>query len=124
MDPHSGKFVPLKEDVRDQMQELESQMAGQVALGVEAQLEGLLLRPDGTPVPKHWAIFTQDELVEIKGYTFRVKYIGETAILFEPVKAADLSDALVAKMPREFRQEVQRSRATARKRKRKKRRGR
>ena len=44
-----------------------------------------LIRPDGTPVPKHWSVFTMDEDVVIKGYTFRVKYIGETAILFEPV---------------------------------------
>jgi len=44
-----------------------------------------LLRPNGEPVPSHWTQFCLDELVEIKGYTFRVKYIGETSILFEPV---------------------------------------
>jgi hypothetical protein len=44
-----------------------------------------LVRPDGTPVPKHWTVFTQGELVAIKGYTFKVAYIGETSILFEPV---------------------------------------
>jgi hypothetical protein len=45
----------------------------------------MLLRPNGEPVPSHWVQFAIDELVEIKGYTFRVKYIGESAILFEPV---------------------------------------
>lgn len=44
-----------------------------------------LLRPDGTPVPDHWSTFKVGEHVVIKGYTFRVAYIGETSILFEPV---------------------------------------
>lgn len=51
----------------------------------ELQATGQLVRPDGTPVPKTWSVFAVDELVEIKGYTFRVRYIGETSILFEPV---------------------------------------
>jgi len=45
-----------------------------------------LLRADGSPVPKHWTILKQGELIDIKGYTFRIEYIGETAILLEPVK--------------------------------------
>jgi len=44
-----------------------------------------LLRPNGDPVPKHWCVFCVGEHVVIKDYTFRVAYIGETAILFEPV---------------------------------------
>lgn len=44
-----------------------------------------LIRPDGSPVPKHWSIFTMGEEVTIKDYLFRVAYIGESAILFEPV---------------------------------------
>ena len=44
-----------------------------------------LLRPDGTPVPDHWCIFSVDEHVVIKGYTFVIRYIGETSILLEPV---------------------------------------
>lgn len=51
--------------------------------------ESTLLRPDGTPVPPHWPVFTVGELVVIKDYTFRVAYIGETAILFEPVRPED-----------------------------------
>jgi len=48
-----------------------------------------LVKVDGTPVPKTWTTFTIGELVEIKGSTFRVAYIGETSLLFEPVKPTD-----------------------------------
>ena len=44
-----------------------------------------LLRPDGSEVPKHWAVFSIGELVVIKDYTFKVAYINDGAILFEPV---------------------------------------
>ncbi len=44
-----------------------------------------LTRPDGSPVPKDWSIFTVGEEVTIKDYTFKVAYIGESVILFEPV---------------------------------------
>ena len=49
--------------------------------------EGLsgLLRPNGKPVPQHWTQFQMGELVVIKNYTFKVAYIGESALLFEPV---------------------------------------
>jgi hypothetical protein len=47
-----------------------------------------LLRPDGTPVPKHWSVFRVGENVVIKEYTFKVAYIGESNILFEPVGPA------------------------------------
>ncbi len=48
-----------------------------------------LLRPDGSVVPKHWTVLKHGELVDIKGYTFRIQYIGETSILLEPVKPTD-----------------------------------
>jgi hypothetical protein len=44
-----------------------------------------LYRPNGEQVPDHWTKFSVGEHVVIKGYTFAVAYIGETAILFEPV---------------------------------------
>ena len=44
-----------------------------------------LLRPNGKLVPKTWTIFSMGEEVVIKDYTFKVAYIGETSILFEPV---------------------------------------
>ncbi|MDD5542920.1 MAG: hypothetical protein PHX83_07065 [Acidobacteriia bacterium] len=46
-----------------------------------------LVRPNGEPVPKHWTQFTVGENVVIKDYTFKVAYVGETSILFEPVDA-------------------------------------
>ena len=49
-----------------------------------------LVRPNGEPVPEHWTTFQLGELVVIKSYTFRVAYIGETSILFEPVGEADM----------------------------------
>lgn len=44
-----------------------------------------LLRPDGSDVPKHWPVFRVGEEISLKGYSFKVAYIGETSILFEPV---------------------------------------
>lgn len=44
-----------------------------------------LFRPDGQPVPETWTQFALGETVVIKGYTFKVAYIGETSILFEPL---------------------------------------
>ena len=47
-------------------------------------LRGLLLRPNGEPVPAHWTIFQLGELVELKGHTFRVAYFNENTVLLEP----------------------------------------
>jgi len=44
-----------------------------------------LVRPDGSPVPAHWPVFRTNELVELKGYTFKVAHIGEHHLLLEPV---------------------------------------
>lgn len=54
---------------------------------VRRQLEQALtlLRPNGQPVPSTWTQFQLGETVVIKNYTFKVAYIGETSILFEPV---------------------------------------
>ncbi len=86
MNPDTNRFEPLKTSTRealDKQQEaqLES-LKGQLAA---LQQRGELVRADGTPVPKHWSVFQVGEHVVIKNYTFKVAYIGETAILFEPV---------------------------------------
>lgn len=47
-----------------------------------------LVRPDGSPVPDHWPIFKVDEELTVKGYVFRVAYIGESTLLLEPVRMA------------------------------------
>lgn len=81
MNPETNKFEPLHEPDQNELKRLSEQFGKLVG-----KQESLLIRPDGSPVPSHWATFAIDELVVIKGYTFRVKYIGESAILFEPVK--------------------------------------
>ncbi len=47
------------------------------------------VKPDGSPIPIAAKIFKEGELVVIKDYTFRVAYIGESNILFEPVRPED-----------------------------------
>jgi len=71
MNPETNKFEMLKN------KELVEKMAA-------------LIRPDGTPVPRHWPVFQTGELVVIKDYTFKVAHIGESYILFEPVSSADV----------------------------------
>ena len=48
-------------------------------------LFGKILRPNGEPVPQHWTQFRDGEQVEVKGYIFEVKCIGETYMVLEPV---------------------------------------
>lgn len=75
MNPDTNRFEKLQEMVAATESKLLRETFGKV------------LRPDGSEVPSHWATFQLGELVVIKDYTFRVAYIGETAILFEPVCA-------------------------------------
>lgn len=81
MNPETNKLEPL------QLKELEAALdrAKKKQSAAELAELGQLLRPDGTPVPKHWSIFVVGETYVINGYTFRCAYIGETNILFEPV---------------------------------------
>lgn len=75
MNPETNKFEQLKSQLSETDLEIEKMYAEQTAL----------LKPDGTPVPKHWSIFQIDENYVINNYTFKCKYIGETSILFEPI---------------------------------------
>ena len=90
MNPETNKFELLRTDTgRDEDHgDLRSVMVGdpyQASVGV-------LLRPNGEPVPQHWTQFQVGECVVIKNYTFKVAYIGETSILFEPVGIPDLGE--------------------------------
>lgn len=70
MNPETGKFEPLKAtDEKDGVGNFFRQ----------------LLRLDGSPVPRHWAIFSVDELVTVKDTTFKVAYINESTLILEPV---------------------------------------
>jgi len=74
MNPETNKFEPLTQAKDPDM--VASKMIDTLST---------LLRPNGQPVPSHWTTFTLGELVVIKNYTFRVAYIGESALLFEPI---------------------------------------
>ena len=87
MNPETNKFEMLKEqDVLEKLEETYRNAADQYRTG--------LIRPDGSPVPKTWTVFSIDEEIVIKGYTFRVAYIGETAILFEPVGVPEIGKGI------------------------------
>jgi hypothetical protein len=86
MNPETNKFERLTDQNED------PGPADTAALGLlrkPKQKQSVLLRPKGEPVPQHWTQFQIGECVVIKNYTFQVAYIGETAILFEPVGIPD-----------------------------------
>jgi hypothetical protein len=43
-----------------------------------------LVRPDGSPVPKTWSIFTEGEEIIVKDYRFTVVYFNAETIVLEP----------------------------------------
>ena len=78
MNPDTNKFEKLTISLKDAHPDKEVDLLQQAAGGV-------LFRPNGEPVPKHWSIFQIDEEVVIKDYTFRIAYINETTLILEPV---------------------------------------
>lgn len=74
MNPETNKFEML------QLKEIKEELEGKTV-----QTPVGLVRPDGSPVPKHWAVFKIDENIVIKNYTFKVAYISESTLLLEPV---------------------------------------
>lgn len=83
MNPDTNRFEQLREATDG-----ESVTHRQNREALERMLQGAkstLVRPNGEPVPAHWSTFTVGERVVIKDYTFKVVYIGETNIMFEPV---------------------------------------
>jgi hypothetical protein len=79
------KETPLPHNQTKEMQRRLRQKAKQL----DPALLGALFRPNGEQVPKDWSIYTVGEDVEVKGYMFRVAYIGETNLLLEPVGPVD-----------------------------------
>lgn len=96
MNPETGRLEALRSAtaIGEESKELAA---------LEAKLSGMagLLRPDGSPVPKHWSVFTVDELVEIKGATFKIVYLGETNVLLETVKPSDVLKKAASKHTKE-----------------------
>jgi hypothetical protein len=65
-----------------------------ISLNVEnkiiTDLKNLIVDQSGNNIPKHQTQFILNELVVIKECTFKIKYIGETSILLEPIKHQDM----------------------------------
>jgi len=80
MNPDTNRFEQLTE-------QKVAEPSGADTLGVFHKMvqQTQLIRPNGEPVPQHWTQFHLNEVVTIKNYSFRVAYVGETSILFEPV---------------------------------------
>lgn len=86
MNPTTNKFEPLHEQEPDRNTDGEAQRRlKQRVKKIDPALLGVLLRPNGEPVPDHWIQFQVGEQVVVKGYTFKVAYIGESTLLLEPV---------------------------------------
>jgi len=91
MNPDSNRFELLCAATdQDEGSDLRRAVTGgphQPSVGVLNRMVNrqTLLRPNGEPVPEHWVQFQVNECVIIKNYMFKVAYIGETSILFEPV---------------------------------------
>jgi len=91
MNPETNRFECLRPAGQDEDGDLAHVTTTDpypVSVGVLHQIvqqQTSLLRPNGEPVPQHWTQFRVGEVVAIKNYSFRVAYIGETAILFEPL---------------------------------------
>lgn len=90
MNPDSNRFEPLtilsEKHIKRNTSKEQRRRLNQIARKeIDPSLLNILLRPNGEPVPNHWSTFTVGEHVVIKNYTFKVVYVGETSILFEPV---------------------------------------
>lgn len=84
MNPDTNRFEELCRDAGESSKDtLMDALANR-----EPLLPGQLVRANGSPVPDHWSTFTVGDEIPIRGYVFRVAYIGETSILFEPVGTA------------------------------------
>ena len=87
MNPETNRFEELYSNEEMKIkEEIERLKEGPFSIGTGLkETKGQLYRPDSTIVPDHWSVFTIGQEIPINNYVFRVAYIGETSILFEPV---------------------------------------
>jgi len=74
MNPYTNRFEslsPMPDHMQKEMRSLLDHHEG-------------LVRPDGSPVPSHWKVFTVGETVDVNGHSFRIAGIGEQSMLLEP----------------------------------------
>ncbi len=76
LNPETNKFESLTQIPEDEFLSRIGKLSGDFVN---------LVRPNGSLVPRHWLVFVVGEKVVIKDHTFKVAYIGESNILFEPV---------------------------------------
>lgn len=95
MNPDTGRLEALQQRHEEQLTEVSrsSRLREEVSRRLR-EVQGLpersqLVRPDGSDVPSHWAIFTAGELVTVKDQTFTVAYMNECTLMLEPVKPED-----------------------------------
>jgi len=88
MNPDTNRLEVLKE-VFEQQQSIQDRLKQQLQGLFDGDLRSHLLRPDGSEVPKHWAVFQIGELVALKDYTFKIAYMNDGTIILEPVGPAD-----------------------------------
>lgn len=85
MNPETNKFEKIVDASDDEVKRQIEAAQGELKKHYKS-----ILRANGSPVPTHWSLFKETELVVIKNYTFRVKCIGESYILLEPVKPENI----------------------------------
>lgn len=93
MNPETNRFELVKTTAEQDDAELNRQES-MLMQALKTGMEQPLYRADGSEIPKHWSTFRAGEEVLIKGYWFKVAYIGETAILFEPSRPADIDERM------------------------------
>jgi hypothetical protein len=82
MNPKTGKFEQITVSKNNKMSSSLKAAIEEVKYLSDSRS---LLRPNGEPVPKHWAVFTIGELVTVKDQTMKVGYINESSLTLEPV---------------------------------------
>lgn len=89
MNPDTNRLEALKEidSNKSYKDNLHDALQGLFDNDLMSTLNGVsLVRPDGSPVPKHWAIFQVGELVVLKDYTFKIAYMNDGTIVLEPIE--------------------------------------
>lgn len=90
MNPETNRFEPLKLSAEEEAKKRKREVDFAKEELRRLLARQSLVRPDGSPVPQNWSIFTVGELVVIKDYTYRVAYINEVSITFESVGPTDV----------------------------------
>jgi len=86
MNPGTNQFEPLSDIFKtSESSEVGPEISGQLDALQRQLAGGPLIRPDGSPVPRHWTVLTVGENVVIKDYTFKVAYINDGTLVLEPV---------------------------------------